>query len=85
MIRGVFVFFMAEVKYGWNNLEMPDREAKIANSISQMFLFGCKVKKIKSKLKEMDSAKSSSNRKNFLPNRKFCSKKIKKVEECLNL
>jgi len=75
MIRGAFVFFMAEIKYGWNNLEMPDREAEIANSISQMFLFGCKVKKIKSKLKEINSLQTE---KTFYQIGNFAPKKLKK-------
>ena len=74
-----------EIKYSWNNLELTAKEAEIASSISQMLLFGSKVKEMKSKLKEMDSIQSSSKRKKFLPNRKFISKKVKKVEKCLNL
>jgi hypothetical protein len=74
-----------EIKYSWNNLRLTVRETEIANSISQMLLFGSKVKEMKSKLKEMDSIQSPPRRKKFLPNRKFISKKIKKVERCLNL
>lgn len=70
----------AEIKYDWNDSKLTIREMEIAREISQMFLFGSKVKQLKSKLKEINSAGLPSNRKNLLPNRKFYSTKSEKSE-----
>jgi hypothetical protein len=42
-----------KIKYDWLNESMEDRETRLARDISQMVLFGSKVKDIKSKLKEI--------------------------------
>lgn len=76
---------MTEIRYNWNDLEFTNRQNQIARDISQMLLFGSDVKNIKSKLKEMGTAKLSSSKKKFLPNSKFCYKKSKEMKKDLNL
>ena len=64
-----------KLKYDWENPEMGGLENQLAREMSHMLLFGSDVKNVKSKLKEINLAKFPSNRKNSLPNSKFCFRK----------
>jgi len=65
----------ARMRYNWNNVGLTGREVRIAKNISQMLLFGSKVQEIKSSLKQINSDDFLPNRKNLLPNSKFCNRK----------